>query len=48
MRSAMDRVRWLAPAAAWSVRLANEARWLPLPVRCLPLRLCALLVKAIV
>lgn len=45
MRSAMARVRWLAPAITWSAQFANEGRWLPLPVRCLPLRMCALLVK---
>jgi len=48
VRRALARVRWLAPAINWAAHFANEASWLPLPLRCLPLRLLALLVRGIV
>lgn len=40
------RVAVLGPAINWSARFANES-WLPNSLRCLPLRVLALVVRVI-
>lgn len=41
-----SRVRYLTPAVNWSVRFANFGpAWVPVSVRCLPLRLLAKIVR---
>ena len=42
----LARMAWLAPWVARAVHLANHGPgWLPLFLRCLPLKACALLVR---